>query len=169
MNRKRLEPAVLRRGKRFHKLIQAEWLATAEGSLHPERTVDQTDGRRGRVDILVDEIGDDLLSVVEVKSTDWDNVRDANVRRNVRRQIRQVWRYVDSQLAMRNMSVCAGVIFPRLPRDPARTELVESMFEEEGIQVVWHNESIGEVRERMRRKARDIQTGRTDTRDGSSC
>lgn len=150
---KRREPVALKRGKRFHKLIQEEWLATAEGNPHPEHTVDQVDGRKGRVDIYIDEIGDNFVTVVEVKATDWDRIKIANVRRNVRRQVRQVWRYIESQLELRSISVCAGIIFPRLPRDPARTELVESLFEEEGIQVVWHDESMGDVRARMRQKA----------------
>ena len=153
MRGKRREPEALRRGKRFHKLVQQEWLATADGKPHPERTVRQVSGRKGRVDILVDEIGEGLVSVVEIKATDWDRMKTKNIRRNVRRQVRQIWRYVGSQLELRGLSVCPGIIFPKLPVDPARVELIEAMFEEEGIQVVWHDESIEDLRERKRQEA----------------
>jgi hypothetical protein len=160
MNEKRREPSNLWRGKQFHKLIQEEWLATSEGNPQPERTVDRVNGRKGRVDLFVDEIGKDFVSVVEIKTTDWDRIKDSNVRRNVKRQARQVWRYIQCQLELRNLSVCAGIIFPKLPINLALGERIESMFEEEGIQVVWHNESIDNVRERMRQKAQ--QSDRAD-------
>ena len=150
---RRTEPADLRRGKRFHKRIQEEWLATAkDGTPRPERHIKRLSGKAGRVDILVEELGDDLVSVVEIKATDWDRIADKNVVRNVRRQIRQVWSYVEAQLELEGLQVCPGVIFPKLPRDPARLELIESLFNEEGIQVVWHDETVEHLRQRMASK-----------------
>lgn len=144
------EPKALRRGKRFHKLIQQEWLAEAKGGKPcPERMIRRVNGRNGRVDILVEEDGGDYVSIVEIKASDWDRMTPKNVRRNARRQIRQVWSYVEAQLEIYGVQVCPGVIFPKLPRDPDRIDLVESMFWEEGIQVVWHDESDEHLKKRM--------------------
>lgn len=67
---KSCEPEPLRRGKRFHKLIQDEWLKTArDGQPTAEKSIKRLSGRRGRVDILVEELGD-FVSVVEIKASD---------------------------------------------------------------------------------------------------
>ena len=99
------EPESLRRGKRFHKLIQDEWLKTAEdGRPEPERSIKRLSGRMGRVDILVEELGD-LVSVVEIKASDWDKMTKVNVVRNARRQIRQIWSYVEAELKLYDKAV----------------------------------------------------------------
>ena len=76
---------------------------------------------------------------------------EKNVRRNVRRQVRQIWGYIESQILNgehveggEGKDVCPGIIFPKRPRDKERMKLIEDMFEEEGIPVVWHDESIEE-------------------------
>jgi hypothetical protein len=149
MSNKR-EPDILKKGKEFHKLIQKEWLATAkDGVPKPEQSLTKLNGRRGRVDIFIDEIDKDFISIVEIKGTDWDRIKPANIRRNVKRHIRQLWGYIDSQLEGLGMSVCAGIIFPKLPRDYDRLKLIESMFEEEGIQVAWQNETLEHLRQRL--------------------
>ena len=149
------EPEQLRRGKQFHKLIQREWVEEAEGSVHPERTIHLLNGRRGRVDILVDDVGDRQLVVIEVKATDWDHIKSANIRRNINRQIRQIWKYVESRVELKNLIVTTGVIFPRAPDDLALRNMIEGMFEDNGITVVWHDEAIEVVRDRNRMKHRN--------------
>ncbi|MCK5604651.1 hypothetical protein KAR91_22370 [Candidatus Pacearchaeota archaeon] len=143
------EPSRLRNGKRFHKLIQDEWEREAEGDIHCERHVVKPNGRRGRVDVFV--VDDDLngsIAIVEVKATDWDKIAEKNVRRNVRRQIRQIWSYIESQILKgeyvasgEGKNVCPGIIFPKRPKDEERMKLIEGWFEEEGIPVVWHDET----------------------------
>lgn len=142
------EPIILKKGKRFHKLIQDEWVATTnDGLAISEKYIKRIDGRKGRVDILVEELGD-YVSVIEIKATDWDRIKPENVKRNIRRQIRQIWRYIDSQLEVYSMEVCPGIIFPKLPENSELLELVEDTFNAEGIQVVWHDETIEQVKER---------------------
>lgn len=140
------EPTRLQRGKRFHRQVQEDWRATAEGEIHPERSIVKPSGRRGRVDILVDP-DESMVAVVEIKASDWDRMAAANVRRNVRRQVRQIWSYIESQLEQ-GKDVCPGIIFPERPNDLERLELIESLFEEEGIPVVWQDETIEERRNR---------------------
>ena len=141
--------SVLRRGKQFHKLIKEERLAETKDEIPcPERTTWRVSGRNGRVDILAEELGD-YVSVVEIKASDWDSVAPANVRRNARRQIRQIWSYIEAQLDIYGLEVCPGVISPKRPSDSAPLGLLESMFLEEGIQVIWHDESLNQLKKRM--------------------
>lgn len=151
------KPERLRRGKAFHKKIQKDWEKTAEGHVSVEETVsksagrDSGKGRMGRIDLHVDD--SDVAAVVEIKHSDWDRMTMAALRRNVRRQIRQIWQYIESQLhptdpTIRPKDVSPGVVFPKRPRSKQRMRLIEMMFEEEGIPVVWDDESVVERKER---------------------
>lgn len=139
------EPERLRRGKAFHAKVQKDWLFNAEGSPKVERSVTTLGDRRGRIDVYVDD-NEGLVALVEIKYTDWDRMSPTAVRRNVRRQIRQIWRYAESQLKGfgpdNKSDVCAGVVFPTRPSDSSRLEFIEGLFEEEGIAVVWEDESV---------------------------
>ena len=114
-----------------------------------EKNVSMASNKKGRVDIFVEEIGDNLVSIVEIKNTDWDKIKPENIQRNIKRQARQIWKYIESQAELKGKEVCPGIIFPKLPKDPDRLKLMESIFEDEWIQVVWENESIDKVRQRM--------------------
>ncbi len=139
------EPERLRRGRAFHAKVQKDWLFNAEGSPTIERSVTTPSDRRGRIDVYVDD-NEGVVALVEIKHTDWDRMSPTAVRRNVRRQVRQIWRYVESQLRGlgrdKQSDVCAGVVFPSRPSDPNRLEFIEGLFEEEGIAVVWEDESV---------------------------
>ena len=142
------EPSQLQRGKSFHKKMQADWLDTAEGQILIEKAVTKPTGRKGRIDIFVDDDdSNNLVAFAEVKDSDWDKMTDSAVRRNVRRQIRQVWNYIESQLKTKK-DVSPGIIFPKQPKDKERMKLIESMFEEDGIPVVWQDETIEERKAR---------------------
>jgi hypothetical protein len=141
------EPSSLRRGRAFHKKMQADWLGTAEGQILIEKAITKLTGRKGRIDIFVDDDGDKLVAVAEVKNSDWDKMTEKAVSRNVRRQVQQIWDYIDSQLA-KEKEVCPGIIFPQRPKDKARMDMIEDMFEQEGIPVVWQDESIEERKAR---------------------
>ena len=130
------EPSSLRQGKAFHKKIQADWLETAEGQILIEKAITKPTGRKGRIDIFVDDDGDKLVAVAEVKKSNWDKMTDSAVRRNVSRQIKQIWDYIESQLA-KEKEVSPGIIFPHRPKDKYRMKQIEDIFEQEGIPVVW--------------------------------
>ena len=140
------EPSVLKKGKKFHREVQDNWKATAEGEICPEHSVTKLSGRRGRVDILVDPFESNVV-IVEIKASDWDRMMDSNVRRNVRRQTKQVWSYIDSQTKI-GKEVYPGIIFPERPKTPKRLKLIESLFNKEGITVVWQDESIQDLKKR---------------------
>ena len=145
------EPSILKNGKQFHNLVQEEWSKTAAGHVKTEKGVEKSNKRKGRADIFVDEIGDDLVSIVEIKNTDWDKIKPENIRRNVKRQARQLWEYIEFQTDSEGKSVSPGIIYPKTPKDPEKLKLIESILEGECIQVVWENESIEAVRQRMKK------------------
>jgi hypothetical protein len=75
-SKKRAEPAVLARGKRFHKQVQAAYVAGQLGvdlERASEQTIHLSGNRRGRTDILllVTREPERRLLIIEIKSTRW--------------------------------------------------------------------------------------------------
>lgn len=136
----------LRRGQAFHKKIQQDWVANAEGEVQPEKGCIKPSSRRGRMDIFV-KSDDNLVACVEIKDSDWDMMSEKALRRNARRQANQIWDYIESQLVL-GQAVSPGVIFPKRPKDPTQIRLIEQLFNDKGISVVWENETIDERKAR---------------------
>ena len=120
-------------------ILEALWVM-------PEKLITKPSGRKGRIDILV-KSDETLVAIAEIKSSDLDAMTSTAVRRNVRRQTRQVWDYIESQLEL-GKDVSPGIIFTKRPKDYDRMNLIEQLFEDEGIQVVWEDESIAERKAR---------------------
>jgi hypothetical protein len=144
------EPERLVRGKQFHKNLQREWekgfnRAQGEKVTHEEK-ITKPSGRKGRIDIFVN-ADDNLMAIVEIKSTDWDKMTLEAVRRNFKRQANQIWHHIESQLEQ-DKDVSPGIIFPERPKNPVRLRLVEALFGERGIPVVWQDESKEERKAR---------------------
>jgi hypothetical protein len=136
------EPKRLRQGKEYHEKIQKEWLKSAEGQIEIEKWMTKRSGRKGRMDIFV--ISDEkLAAIAEVKRSDWDAMTLTNVRRNVSRQVRQIWDYIESQLEL-GKDVSSGVLFRKRPKDADRMRLIERLFNEKGIAIVWKDETVAE-------------------------
>ena len=140
------EPKPLRQGKKFHKKIQKEWLKTAEGDIKLEKGIIKPSRRNGRIDIFV-KSDEKLVAVAEIKNTDWDTKNSDSIRRNVKRQARQILDYIDSQLEL-GKDVSPGIIFPKRPKNKDRMNIIEQLFDEEGIPVVWMDETIAERKAR---------------------
>ena len=142
-----MEPEQLRRGKAFHRLVQADWVGpVADGTTWREHTIRfnalrwrGTRIRRGRIDIFIDKI-DDFVSVVEIKATNWDAVKPRNRRKLLGSHRRQVLRYVDKYLDDDEVNVCAGIIYPRSPKSPGLKEEVEMHLNDHGLQVLWYED-----------------------------
>ena len=150
------EPTALRRGKIFHKKIQKDWIETAQGKIKAERTILKKNQRKGRVDVFVDDVDPDgTAAIVEIKASDWDKMTETAVRRNIKRQIKQIWDYIESQiingeyvLTGVKKSISPGIIFPKRPKNQNRLRLIEESFWEDGITVVWDDESTEECQKR---------------------
>jgi len=143
---KHKQPPRLGRGRAFHAALQREWHRDVKEPVTAEKIIRKPSGRSGRIDVFVDD-GRGSVSVVELKDTNWDAMTLAAVMRNARRQCRQVWNYIDSQLA-ENRQVSPGIIFRKPPTDPERLAFVERLLNSKGIAVAWHDESLAACRKR---------------------
>ena len=117
------EPVQLRRGKAFHKKVQTEWINDAEGDVTIERGITKPNGKKGRVDVLVNQ-NQPMVAIAEIKSTDWEALTDVALPQTIRRHVRQIWHYIDSQLS-EGKDVCPGVILQKRPLKNERLKLIE--------------------------------------------
>ena len=89
------------------------------------------------MDIHVDELGD-MVTVVEIKATDWDRILPRNRQKNLASNRRQVWKYIQKYVDGERMDVCAGIIYPTAPRTAGLKERIEDYLNDYGLQVVWY-------------------------------
>jgi hypothetical protein len=140
------EPAQLSRGKRFQKIVQADFVGnTKDGTAQAEATVDlrqltKVRQATGRADILIAEDGDDFVTILEIKATDWDRIKPKNIKRNLWSHQRQIFMYIDKYVDIENLNVCPGIIYPYPPTTPGLRELVESYLESYGAPADWYTE-----------------------------
>jgi hypothetical protein len=154
----RTEPDILRLGKAFGEVVAAEYTRGLLEAGPPEEVAERGSGRvrwtreccqwvrtdlgtapehPGRTDIRLelhdDESGLPAVVVVEVKNTDWSKQTPKNVRRNLNRHARQVWRYlepwVDRVDAGEVAWVQGALVYPERP-EPARATLIETILGE---------------------------------------
>jgi hypothetical protein len=138
-----VEPEILRRGNQFHREVQAAWAGEIAGApVHAEQGLLLTHGshptvheRRGRIDLFIDQL-DDFVSIIEIKSTDWDTISSKNRRKLLGAHCRQVLRYVDQYLT--HVNVCAAILYPHAPANNDIQTAVEEYLNEQGLQVAWY-------------------------------
>jgi len=138
------EPSNLKRGKAFHRRVQQNWRKTnRDGRVSIEHTINLNNQqtkvnriRRGRLDLFIDEM-DQLVSIVEIKSTNWDKIKPANIKSLLGSHSRQVWKYIIEYTDGKKLDVCPGLIYPSSPRTRGLREKIEQDLNERGIQVVW--------------------------------
>ena len=139
----------IRAGREFDRETLASWHRVGEGS---HVTTDHgLGGRRrsfGRPDIrfVIANAGQDpgADAVLEVKDRDWDRMRTDNARRAVRRDRRQILRYLDGIADLeREAGVSAehvaAVSYRRAPSDEAFRGWTENYIGEMGIAVLWES------------------------------
>ena len=129
---------LVQRGREFEKKEKREWIGIKDGEAQFEVHTVNPKGLRGRIDIRINDLPD-FVSVIEIKATDWDRILPHRVRPTALRHARQIWRYVDAELASET-EVCPGIVYPSAPTDPSRRNLIEDTLNERGIQVVWYDE-----------------------------
>jgi hypothetical protein len=89
------------------------------------------------LDLFVDEPGN-YVSVVEIKATDWDRVK--NVVKLLGSHRRQAWKYIEKYLDVDHVEVCPGIIYPTAPSTPGLKDRVETYLNDHGLQVVWYDD-----------------------------
>jgi hypothetical protein len=141
------EPNVLAAGKRFHRDVQAAYVAGLLG-VKPVGAVEQTilrpSGKRLRADILliVATEPERTQFVVEIKSTIWEGRTVAKQRALLLRHLRQMHDYLDvlvDDIGRTVDSVVPALIYPQRP--PAETvEQLEAIALPKGIMVVFYDD-----------------------------
>jgi len=145
------EPERLRRGKKFHRLVQRFY--EYESTFHHEQRLYKANRRQGRADLFlwVDD-REDYAVIVEVKNTDWEDVDSrGNVARNLNSHRRQLYNYLDGIIQAKSLSGSSdidlagrdrtlGVVYPQRPLSRALQERIETYFDGHGISVVWFDE-----------------------------
>ena len=142
-----MEPEILLRGKAFHTRVQKDWQKTAKGGkINKEHSIPLSILRKkikrqntGRIDIFVNELGD-FISIVEIKSTDWDKVKEKNRKKLLGSHRRQVWRYIEEYVDIKRMDVCPGIIYPKSPVTNGLKDMIEEYLNDYGLQVVWYDD-----------------------------
>lgn len=139
-----MEPEQLRRGKSFHSTVQNDFSENSkDGEVNVEASLPLDlvrKGRRGRVDILIDDLGD-FVTILEIKGTDWDRIPERNVKRNLYRHQRQAFRYIDEFVVKEGTSVCHGIVYPAPPARPGLKNFIENyMMDTYSIPVYWYTD-----------------------------
>jgi len=166
------EPDILRLGKKFGDVVAIEYSCGLPEAGLPEEPAERGSGRvrwthdgerwvrtdygrpparRGRTDLRLELRDDDsglpVIVVLEVKNTRWEKQTARNMRRNLNRHARQVWRYleplVDRVDAGEIAWVQGALVYPERP-EPDRAALIEGILGEGetdgegwGLSVLW--------------------------------
>jgi len=141
------EPEQLRRGKEFQKIVQSDFSTNSKGGI---LTIEQhisfdglkeTKQTRGRMDIFIHEDTEDFVTIIEIKATDWDRIKEKNITRNLYRHSKQLFKYIDKYLEIDDKSVCHAVIYPAPPLKEDLRELIEKRaIENYSFPVYWYTE-----------------------------
>lgn len=141
------EPKILKRGKHFQKVVQRDFSENNKsGILVIEKGVSFKDfkignKKRGRMDIFVSDDSDDYVTILEIKSTNWDRINEKNIKRNLYRHSKQLFNYIDKYMQVDKKSVCHGIIYPRPPRSKKLRNWIEEIaMENYAFPVYWFNE-----------------------------
>ncbi|MDH5218484.1 MAG: hypothetical protein OEX19_12350 [Gammaproteobacteria bacterium] len=136
------EPTILKRGKLFHKLVQDDFERTSkDGKVNIEHSIHLIHrSKRGRLDLLVDELGD-FVSIIEIKSTHWDEIKPKNLTRLLGAHRRQVWRYIEQYIDVEKIDVSPAIIYPKAPTTSGLKDKIITYLHDYGIQVVWFAET----------------------------
>jgi hypothetical protein len=95
-------------------------------------------GRRGRIDIFVEK-NEDFVTIIEVKSTNWNRVSSHRRRPLLASHRRQIERYVDQYVDGAGVNVCAAVVYPKAPTSVRVASEIEGFWHGHGFQVVWYD------------------------------
>lgn len=97
--------------------------------------------KSGRVDLLIDDLGDNQIAVIEIKATNWDTIAPKNVRRNIYRHQKQLFDYADKYFSVDDLRPSIGLIYPFPPEKEGLKEEIEQLaLHCYHVPVYWFNE-----------------------------
>jgi hypothetical protein len=119
-------------------------LEGASGS--PERRWRLVAGKRGRVDLAVeaDDDGGQMLVIIEVKETNWDEIPASRVMRNLRCHLRQLQGYLGT--AIEDMEagdwtgIAGALIYPARPAHAQTLAAIEAAAAEQAVMLTWYED-----------------------------
>jgi hypothetical protein len=125
------------RGRKFEEWERSHWTSELNSAAEFEAPT-KWKSKRGRVDIRLKLEEDGNVVIVEIKATNWDNLKEDRIRPTALRHSRQIWRYIEDHLSP--LDVIPAIVYPSPPTTPGRKEELEDILNERGIQVVWREE-----------------------------
>ena len=141
------EPKILTRGKRFQEIVQNHFKAKVKNlSVFEEKNVSfekmkSITSIRGRIDILIIEEGNDFLVIYEIKATDWDKIKIQNIKRNIYRHQKQIFKYIDTYSEIFDLWANLALLYPQPPKDKLKKKLIEEYSPNKyGVPVYWFSE-----------------------------
>jgi hypothetical protein len=142
-------PDRLRAGQAFHRTVQTAFVAGLVGAVaEAERPIRLAHGRAGRIDLLVvtTTAAERIAVVIEVKSTDWDQLPLHRTRPNLRAHLRQLQKYLDTVIDAIGKpggwdSAVGVLLYPRRPRSRHVMDMITRIVDEVALMVVWHDET----------------------------
>ena len=146
----------IKQGRKFEAWEREQW----NNELNSARKTEvgtKWKGKAGRIDIRLqleeDDGGRDTVVIAETKATNWDKIKEHRVRLTATKHVNQIWRYINDVIKPRKedhpnikeedlieLRATAAVVYPAPPTIPGRKEMIEEIFEEWAIQVVWREE-----------------------------
>ncbi|MBT63773.1 MAG: hypothetical protein CML13_11235 [Puniceicoccaceae bacterium] len=127
-----------KRGKAFERELENKWSASQGDVIQREVSV-SNEGRKGRIDILIDE-DPDIALILEVKSTDWDKIKRGRLREYALRHLRQLHRYVDAVMKTSSKTITIAITYPRRPRKEDRYRELMAIFDEIGASISFEDD-----------------------------
>lgn len=127
------------RGRRFEEWELSKWNKPEHKDIEIQAPL-AWKGKRGRADLRLIDTKEGHTILVEIKASDWDKMAAHRVRPNALRHARQIWRYINAELADR--PVLPAIVYPCEPQSPSRRAEIESILHERFIQVVWRELGI---------------------------
>lgn len=141
------EPIRLKRGKEFQKIVQADYKKSSnDGDVGIEefisfRGVAGIKQRSGRMDIIIHNVSDDYVMIMEIKATDWDNIKPKNIKRNLYRHGKQLFNYIDKFMSIDNKTVGLAMLYPEPPKTKDLKEYIEKCaMDNYSFPVYWYSE-----------------------------
>ena len=146
-NKQTNEPEQLKRGKVFQKIVQSDYEINSEGGgvgieeFVSFKGIIDIKQKSGRMDIIIHDPENDFVMIMEIKATDWDKIKSKNIKRNLYRHGRQLFKYIDKFMKIDNKTVGLAMLYPKPPITKGLREYIEKVaMVKYDFPVYWYSE-----------------------------
>lgn len=93
------------------------------------------------MDIFINEDSDNFVTIIEIKGTNWDKIKEKNIKRNLYMHSKQLYNYIDKYMEINKLNVCPAVIYPKPPVKKRLREFIETCaMNNYSFPVYWYSE-----------------------------